>query len=289
MSIILGLLAALSWGVAYFVLRFPTRQIGAFGTFASIQIVSVVLLTVYLGFNGELLSHLTPDETTAWIWAAIIGVLMSASLLVYYHAIEIGVLAVVAPISASYAAVTVLLAFFSGETLQLLSWGGVITVLLGVILTSLGQAEQADHNQTNVMRGAWWAFGSAVGFGISFWALGFKVTPTLGGVIPTWLSRIVAIGLLWGLALRTARWDYFHLPRGTVLSLVVVASVLETAGYVFTYLGYNDGRVGIVSVLSSQFSAVTVLLAWLFLKERLSLIQWCGIGLIGIGNILINL
>ncbi len=48
------------------------------------------------------------------------------------------------------------------------------------------------------------------------------------------------------------------------------------------------GLVSVVSVLASLYGAFTVLLAWIFLRERLEINQWFGISLIFVGIVLVT-
>jgi drug/metabolite transporter (DMT)-like permease len=54
-------------------------------------------------------------------------------------------------------------------------------------------------------------------------------------------------------------------------------------------LGYGWGQISVVAVLVSLYSSVTVLLAWLFLRDKLQWSQWVGIFIIFSGIVLINL
>jgi uncharacterized membrane protein len=45
----------------------------------------------------------------------------------------------------------------------------------------------------------------------------------------------------------------------------------------------------VVATLSSLFTAVTVVLAWVFLRERLTRIQWVGLLLILGGIVFVNI
>jgi uncharacterized membrane protein len=49
------------------------------------------------------------------------------------------------------------------------------------------------------------------------------------------------------------------------------------------------GPVSVVSVLASLYGAVTVLLSWIFLRERLERSQWLGIVLIFVGIVCVSI
>jgi len=61
---------------------------------------------------------------------------------------------------------------------------------------------------------------------------------------------------------------------------VLGIGLLDTGAFVASALGFATGQVAIVSVLASLSSAVAVVLTAIFLRERLHLIQWLGIGML---------
>ena len=135
--------------------------------------------------------------------------------------------------------------------------------------------------------GVGWALLAALGLGITFWLLGFSVTPSLGDALPIWLFRLIAILLLLPLTFITRRSLAF--PRGKALEQVIGIGILDTGAFVASALGFATGNVAVVSVLTSLYSAVAVILAWLFLHERLQAVQWTGITIILAGIVLTHL
>jgi drug/metabolite transporter (DMT)-like permease len=64
------------------------------------------------------------------------------------------------------------------------------------------------------------------------------------------------------------------------LPVLTAQGALDTAGYLFLLLGSAGTHPEIAAVAGSTFGAVTTLLAWLVLRERINLVQGFGIALV---------
>ena len=295
MGILLGLTAALCWGSGDFLARYATRLVGFYRTLIFMQIIGVVGLSLYLLISGEFGRLFAHAGWQPWAWAALAALLNIFSSLALYRAFEVGVLTVVSPIAASYAALTALLALLSGEVISQQRIAGIAGVMIGVVLATAAltppSKAQADDVQprryTRLTRGVGLAMLSAVGYGVMFWIFGFRVIPVLGGIAPVWLVRLMTPCVLAALAMPIRQ--SIRVPRGWALWLICAVGLLDTTAYVANTIGFTTGEVAVVGVLASLFSTVTVLLAWIFLRERLHWSQWVGIGVIFAGITLISL
>ncbi len=292
MGILLGLTAALCWGTADFFARYATRIVGTYRTLFFMQFFGVVLLSMYVVLSGTWHRLLLTIGWQTWLWTCVAIALNIVSSLALYRAFEVGVLTIVSPIAASYAAVTVLLAVLAGEVISQVHGIGITASLIGVVLTAT-PIHLKLKTQTRVPNTSRWANGiglailASLGYGVEFWLFGFRVTPVLGGILPVWLVRLVTPCALLMFAPLTRQT--IAIPRGRVWWYLAGVGILDTAAFVAATIGFTTAQVSIVSVLSSLFSAVTVFLAWLFLRDRLQWNQWFGVGIIFIGVVLVNL
>jgi drug/metabolite transporter (DMT)-like permease len=260
-----------------------------------------------MGLIGLLLlaSPALPAPTARmWILVVGIGLFNMAGTLLLYRSFAIGTLALVSPIASAFAVVSALLALLAGERPALLALLGALVLVGGVVIVSRAQHETEDEGQktkdesTSILRrssvvgrpglppGVPEAIGVALCFGISFWALDF-VTPALGILWPVLVLRIVeAIGVV--LFLLRRRTPPARITRG-MAALVLAAAVLDTLAFVAFNLGLGSAYTSIVTALASLFSAVTVLLAWAILRERLAPAQWGGVVVILAGVLLVSL
>ncbi len=297
MGILLGLTAAICWGAADFLARYATRIVGTYRTLFFMQSFGFVGLSLYLLLSNSWQHLLTHISWQTWLWTLIAILLNIVSSLALYRAFEVGVLTIVSPIAASYAALTVLLAVIAGEVISQVHGFGIATSLIGVVLAATPIAWRAEARAIasvlpkarafKLGGGVSLAIFASVGYGIAFWLFGFHVTPALGGVTPVWLVRLVTPCVLALFAPITHQ--SIRLPRGSVWWYLAGVGILDTTAFVAATLGYTLAQVSIVSVLASLFSAITVLLAWIFLRERLQWNQWLGVGIIFVGVVLVNI
>jgi drug/metabolite transporter (DMT)-like permease len=289
MGILLGLLTALTWGGADFIARFATHRIGALRSMFYMQLIGFLLLTILLpGFGGW--GHLADGSGwQPWAWGFLAGFFNAVAGLGFYRAFEIGKMAVVAPLSASYPALTLLLSWMTGERVSAVRIAGIICTLAGVVIVAGGE-KAPDENDSEAARrsgrGIGWAIFAAVGFAVLFWLLGTRVIPRVGAVQTVWMIRLTS-SVLSAAAILVSKQPV-RLPRGEVRWMVLGMGVFDTGAFVLSNLGMKMEQVAVITVLSSLYGAVTVGLAAFFLKEHVSRWQWTGIVTIFVGIFLIS-
>lgn len=301
MGIFLGLLAALGWGISDFSARFVSRRIGTYRTMFFMQGLGFAILTVCMRPSHGW-GHLTDGSGWhPWAWGILAGCCNLVATLALYRSFEIGKLAIVAPISASYPALTVLLAMASGERLTFWRAVGITATITGVILLSSGnsaETEVTNHTDTEqpaegesrrIRRwpaGVKWAIVSALGFGVLFWLLGIRVVPRVGSTAAVWMIRLTSFFLVGFLAAPLRQ--PLTLPKAATWWILLMMAILDTGAFVANNLGDTTEQVAVVSVLVSLYGAVTVILAALFLRERITGWQWPGILFVFTGIVLIS-
>jgi drug/metabolite transporter (DMT)-like permease len=129
------------------------------------------------------------------------------------------------------------------------------------------------------------ALGVTICFGGALWALDY-VTPSLGMLWPLLVTR--AVETLGALLLLLGRKSAPVQISGAIWPLVLSAALLDTVAFLAFTAGIGSTYTSIVTALASLFSAVTVLLAWMVLRERLTLGQWMGVGVILVGVLLVS-
>ncbi len=289
MGILLGLLTALTWGGADFIARFATHRIGALRSMLYMQLTGFLLLSFLLPALGGW-GHLADGSGwQPWAWGFLAGSFNAMSGLALYRAFEIGKMAVVAPLSASYPALTLLLSWMTGDRLSTVRIAGILCTLAGVVVVAGGE-KTPDENDADAVRrsgrGIGWAALAAVGFAVLFWLLGTRIIPRVGATQTVWMIRLTST-LLTAAAILVAKQP-IRLPRGEVRWMILGMGVFDTGAFVLSNLGMKMEQVAVISVLGSLYGAVTVGLAAVFLKEHVSRWQWMGIVTIFVGIFLIS-
>jgi drug/metabolite transporter (DMT)-like permease len=290
MGILFGLLTAFTWGGSDFLARFATQRIGTLRAMFYMQGTGLVLLTLCLPWLGGW-GHLHDGSGwQPWAWGVLAGCINAFSTLSLYRSFEVGKLSVVAPLSASYPALTVILSLLTGERLTATRAAGILFTMLGIVLVARGE-QTADKNDLDAHgrsgKGLGWALASALGFGVLFWLLGNQIVPRLGAPQTVWMIRVTCV-FITAIILIVAK-QTLVLPRGPVRGYVWAMGLLDTSAFVVSNRGMQLEQVAIVSVLGSLYGAVTVGLAAIVLREHVAKWQWAGIVTIFAGILLISL
>lgn len=288
MGFLFGLATAFAWGTSDFLARFATRRIGSLRALFYMQVWGLLLLT-YFQIRLHTWGHLFDGSGwRPWGWGFLAGAFNSLAMLAFYRCLEIGKVSVVAPLSASYPALTLMLSVFTGERLTAARLCGVACTIVGVLMVARGESAQGESPNDGKLarRGIVWSLCASLAFGFLFWILGTHVVATTGYSATVWVIRLT------GSIVTLSVLRYKRLPVGQPVGAANIQTafmgILDTGAFVLSNRGMQMEQVSIITVLSSLYGAVTVLLAAILLRERVSTFQWCGIVAIFAGIVLIG-
>ncbi len=260
-----GLAAASSWGAGDYCGGLASRRTSVYGVVIVSQLVGLVLLTIL----APILAEPIPTRTDA-VWAAIAGIGGAVGLTALYHGLATGPMGVVAPIAAVVSVILPLIFSLFIEGLptfpQLLGFGLALCAVWFITRAGGGSPIQVRDLVLPMVAG--------LGFGVYF----------------ILVDHVSATGVLWPLAVARGASVLTLLvvvfltrqrarPAASQMPLALMSGLFDTGGTAFYALAARAGRLDIAAVLSSLYPAVTVVLAWLILKERLSRLQVLGLAL----------
>lgn len=275
LSLACGLLTATGFGTADFIAKLTTSKIGFLRTALFMQVIGSFLV---LPFALQDTTRLAPQP-----WAVLAGILLGVinafATLSLYKGFEVGRLSIVSPIASSCPVVSIILAvLFLGESVTVERLLGIGLVIVGVIVVSMQTAREGISEKVN--RGTVYAIIYMVLGGLLFFALK-PVSNALGVFLPVLIMRWVSIPVL---TVTFLVWKAKSLgPRTGAFWFIFSVALFDTFANIIYVVGITVGTVSIVSTVGGMFSAVTVLLAWIVLKERLLRHQILGFAAIAAG------
>ena len=282
LAVALGLGSSLCWGLADFFGGLQSRKRAMLAVLLVSQGVALLLLLpIALALAGE------GPSASAVGWAALGGCAGVVALAAFYRGLAIGTMSVVAPISATGAAVPVLVGLAEGERPGALQVAGMLAALIGVILASreCEPAEGAGAEHRAAGRAAvGLALVAAVGFGTFFVGVDrASATAEVPWVIVVSRSCSLVLVLIAALVARPG------LPRdaGSFGALAMIG-VLDLGANGLFAVATTEGLLSVVAVLGSLYPAVTVVLARFVLAEHVSRSQELGIAMTLAGVVAIS-
>lgn len=200
---------------------------------------------------------------------ALSGLAMISGLMLLYRGYAVARMGVVAPLSSVLlATVPAVWDLLNGTTPSTLAGIGMAVGACAVMLTSYTPGGAGSARQ-----GALLGVSSGVAFGVAFTLMG-QVSEA-SGLVPVVTQRSTGLVLL--VVIGVVRHDAF-LAVGVGRRLAMGAGVLGLVAIASLQLAFQKGDAGPVSVASSQFATVAVLLSVVFNKERMRWWQAMGVG-----------
>ena len=263
----LGLIAAVCWGFHDICVRFLSRDTPIS---ACIFVVLLTGLVFHLGLM-TFADGFAPVASQAMWLAVMAGFAFVVATFGLYYAFERGPVRLVAPLIASYPILSVAWSVISGATVTPLQLASVLAIVAGVgVVAALSDPTE----ESSAPRGPTILYSliSSVGFAATF-ALG-QAAAEIGGDIPTTLvTRAIALALVIGIiaVLSMPFW-----PGKRAVGLLILMGCADGIALYSVLSAGNLANAHYAAVASSMFGLLTILLAWILLKERMSMGQWLG-------------
>jgi drug/metabolite transporter (DMT)-like permease len=269
-TVVLALSTSLLFGVGDFLGGIATRRDSAYAVTGTSHLVAIVLL----GIAVLLLPTATPTRADL-LWGAASGLSGVIGVMSLFAALAVGRMSIVAPIVAALsAALPALYDLASGTTLSPLTLGGVALALVAIVIVSIAPEDQLHAPAHEYRPRLALALALLAGTGFSGAFIAFSFTAAESGLTPVLAARTVSIAVSVTLALTVGRG--FPADR-TARPAAIGAGITDALANVTMLTAIRIGPLAIASVLGSLFPVVVVVLARLFLGERLTWLQRGGV------------
>ncbi len=265
-SIIYGLISALAWGAGDFTGGIASRRAGALRIAFLSEVAGIIPLVI-----AQFILHESAPVWSTWVWCGIAGIIGSTGLLIFYRALAESKMSVAAPVSA---VTSTIIPVAAGSLMDgfppALKFAGFVMAVAAIWLIS--QDGVGKFNLSLHLRGLLAPFMAGISFGFYFILMHEGSQTTI--VWPLIIARCAGAITLFAF---TAAKGKLSGIETQILPIVFLIALLDIAGNTFYILSSQTGRMDMAAVLGSLCPGVTVLMAMVFLHERLKRLQWIGI------------
>ncbi len=273
MTILFGLLTAFSYGYADFVGAIAAKKVRALTVTTVAFSFGLILAILFSLFAGA-----SYNESVV-LYGILAGICSAAAISFLYAALALGPISIVSPFTAVLSAIVpVVVDIASGQALGELSLLAIVLILIAVVLVAFVPGQDV---RLPTLRATIYSIGAGLGFAGTFVfidaapsdsGLGVLVVMRVIGI--TILFALLAILLFSGKSKVLIEKEVFAL---STIWLVLLAGFGDVTGNLFFIIATREGALAIAAVLTSLYPVGTILLAKIFLKERIAISQNIGI------------
>lgn len=265
LAVACGIGSAAAWGAGDFSGGMASRK----GNVLTVVLVSQFIGGLFL-LGMAVLSGETMPPVRHLVYGAFAGVFGNIGLIALYRGLSTGRMGIVAPLSAVLTALVPIgyTAVYAGLP-SMTRFAGFVCFGIAVWLLS-----SADTGFRMTGRELLLSCIAGVGFGLFFIFID-KANDLAIFWSLVW-ARVASVAFLFTVVMLVGKTGT---PKAGQWLFIVMSGVLDALGNLLFSTAAHLGRLDVSAVLSSLYPAATVLLAWLFLKEKLRRRQWMGVGI----------
>ncbi len=224
-------------------------------------------------------------ETRTFLFLILSGLATGASWLCYFKALQLGDVNKVAPIDKSSTILTMILAFiFLGENISMNMIIGMIAIGIGTYLMI-----QKKKGLEKVVEGKAWLIYALLS------AVFASLTSILGKVgienvesnLGTAIRTVVVLIMAWIIVFVTKKQGDIKKIDKRSLIFIILSGIATGGSWLCYYKALQGGLASIVVPIDKLSILVTVLFAYVFLKEKLSKKSLLGLALMVFGTLML--
>ena len=251
----------------------------------AIRTIIVLIFSWIMVFIIGSQSTIVNIDGKTFLFLILSGLSTGGSWLCYFKALQLGDVNKVVPIDKSSTILTMILAFiFLNEKITINMVIGMIGIAIGTYL----MIQKKEKAEKIVKRKAWLIYALLS-------ALFASLTSILGNVgienvesnLGTAIRTIVVLVMAWIIVFATKKQRDIKKIDKRSLIFLILSGVATGASWLCYYKALQDGLASIVVPIDKLSILVTVLFAYIFLKEKLSKKSLLGLILIVVGTLLL--
>lgn len=284
MWVLFAFASAFFAGVTSILAKIGVKDIDSHVATAIRTIIVLIFSWIMVFIIGSQSTIVNIDGKT-FLFLILSGLSTGGSWLCYFKALQLGDVNKVVPIDKSSTILTMILAFiFLNEKITINMVIGMIGIAIGTYL----MIQKKEKAEKIVKRKAWLIYALLS-------ALFASLTSILGKVgienvesnLGTAIRTIVVLVMAWIIVFATKKQRDIKKIDKRSLIFLILSGVATGASWLCYYKALQDGLASIVVPIDKLSILVTVLFAYIFLKEKLSKKSLLGLILIVVGTLLL--
>ena len=266
------------WGLYDFLGGVFAKQIGPYKSFFWSQLAGLASILL-LGF---LIVPSMDIPSGVMLLFPIAALLYSAGYLFFFKGFEIGNLSIVATTMNLWAVFTMLFAFtFMGQRLSTIQTVAVLMILAGVTLASLNWSE-IQQRRFQLSSGVKEAIAGAFFFGI-YWNVSEIIVEEVGWLVSTALIKLGIVIFMFLFSFLSKHEMELAGAGAKTISAIFFMGAVEAGAVAVVNYGLTIGDAILITPIASALSIVTILLAIIFIKDKITNLQGFGIATAVVG------
>ena len=274
LSILLGIGGMFGWGIYDFLGGVFAKQIGPFKSLFWSQLagaLSILLLAIAFAAGANI-------SALAIGLSAIAAMVYSAGYLFFFKGFEKGNVSIVAATMNLWAVFTMLFAFsFMGQRLSATQTLGVLMIISGATLASLNWSD-IEKQGFQLSSGVKETIFGAFFFGV-YWNISEIISEEIGWLLTTMFTKLGIVIFLLAFSFFLKQQIDLSKTDSKTKYTVGIMGVVEVGAVGLVNYGLTIGDAILITPIASALSVVTITLAIIFLKEKVTKIQ--GFGIVG--------
>ena len=280
LSILSGIVGMFGWGIYDFLGGVFAKQIGPFKSFFWSQLAGLI--------SALLLAFVFATSINVPILVIILfpiaAIVYSAGYMFFFKGFEIGNVSIVAATMNLWAVFTMLFAFtFMGQRLSTIQTLGVLMIISGVTLASINWSD-IRNQRFQLSSGVKEAVLGAFFFGI-FWNISEIISEKVGWLLTTLLVKFGIVIFLLIFSFLVKREIGLKETAAKTKYVIVLMGIIEAGAVAVVNYGLTIGDAILITPIASALSIVTITLAVIFLKDKVTKLQGLGIIIAVVGII----
>jgi len=260
------------WGIYDFLGGVFAKQIGPFKSFFWSQLagsIATLLIAIVFAISINI-------PIFVIILFPLAAIVYSAGYLFFFKGFEIGNVSIVAATMNLWAVFTMLFAFiFMEQRLSTIQTLGILMIISGVTLASVNWSD-IGNQRFQLSLGVKEAVFGAFFFGI-FWNISEIISEEVGWLLTTLLVKFGIVIFLLAFSFLAKREIGLAKIDTKTKYAIVLMGVIEAGAVAVVNYGLTIGDAILITPIASALSIVTIALAIIFLKDKVTKIQSLGI------------